>query len=44
MARSLGRMKTVVVCPDDPNSLDGAVLAAKEGLIDPILIGSQEAI
>ena len=43
-ARSLGRMTTAVVCPDDKNSLNGAVLAAREGLIEPILIGSKAAI
>jgi phosphotransacetylase/acyl dehydratase len=43
-ARSLGPMTTVVVCPDDRNSLSGAILAAREGLIKPILIGSKEAI
>lgn len=43
-ARSLGRMTTAVVCPDDRNSLNGAVLAAREGLIEPILIGSKAAI
>jgi phosphate butyryltransferase len=43
-ARSLGRMATAVVCPDDSNSLNGAILAAREGLIDPILIGHKPAI
>ncbi|MTW17373.1 bifunctional enoyl-CoA hydratase/phosphate acetyltransferase [Rhodoplanes serenus] len=43
-AKSLGPMATAVVCPDDKNSLGGAVLAAREGLIEPILIGSQAAI
>ncbi len=43
-ARSLGRMTTAVVCPDDHNSLNGAVLAAREGLIEPIMIGSKEKI
>lgn len=43
-ARSLGPMTTVVVCPDDRNSLNGAILAAREGLITPILIGSKSAI
>jgi phosphate butyryltransferase len=37
-------MTTVVVCPDDRNSLNGAVLAAREGLITPILVGSKTAI
>jgi phosphotransacetylase/acyl dehydratase len=43
-ARSLGRMATAVVCPDDANSLNGALLAAREGLIDPIMIGHKDAI
>ncbi|MDQ2083372.1 bifunctional enoyl-CoA hydratase/phosphate acetyltransferase [Xanthobacteraceae bacterium Astr-EGSB] len=43
-ARSLGRMATAVVCPDDSNSLTGAVLAAREGIIEPILIGVKAAI
>jgi phosphotransacetylase/acyl dehydratase len=43
-ARRLGRMKTAVVCPDDSNSLNGAILAATEGLIEPILIGVKAAI
>lgn len=43
-ARSLGRMATAVVCPDDSNSLNGAMLAAREGIIEPILIGVKAAI
>lgn len=43
-ARGLGRMATAVVCPDDSNSLNGAMLAAREGIIEPILIGSKAAI
>jgi phosphotransacetylase/acyl dehydratase len=43
-AKSLGRMKTAVVCPDDSNSLNGAMLAAAEGVIEPILIGVKAAI
>ena len=38
-ARDLPPLPTAVVCPDDANSLGGALLAAREGLITPILIG-----
>ncbi len=37
-------LKTAVVCPDDKNSLAGAVLAAEAGLIEPILIGSRKRV
>jgi phosphotransacetylase/acyl dehydratase len=43
-ARPLPALPTVVVCPDDANSLGGALLAAREGIITPILIGRAEAI
>jgi phosphate butyryltransferase len=43
-ARPLPALPTAVVCPDDANSLGGALLAAKESLITPILIGSATAI
>jgi len=43
-ARPLPIMPTAVVCPDDANSLEGAVLAAKEHLISPLLIGRTAAI
>ncbi|SIS55075.1 bifunctional enoyl-CoA hydratase/phosphate acetyltransferase [Phaeovulum vinaykumarii] len=43
-ARPLPHMPTAVVCPDDTNSLEGALLAAREGLITPILIGRAAAI
>lgn len=43
-ARALPPLPVAVVCPDDGNSLGGAVLAAKEGLILPILIGKAGAI
>jgi phosphate butyryltransferase len=33
-----------VVCPDDGNSLGGALRAAKEGLIVPLLVGDEAAI
>nr|WP_231970473.1 bifunctional enoyl-CoA hydratase/phosphate acetyltransferase [Polynucleobacter necessarius] len=43
-AKSLPQMPTAVVCPDDANSLAGTLLAMNQGLINPILIGSQIAI
>ncbi len=39
LARQLPRLKTIVVCPEDGNSLGGAILSAEEGLIEPIFIG-----
>lgn len=38
-AKKLPPLPTVVVCPDDRHALGGALLAAREGLIAPILIG-----
>lgn len=43
-AAALPPLPVAVVCPDDANSLGGAVLAAREGLILPILIGNAERI
>lgn len=43
-ARPLPPLPTAVVCPDDKNSLGGALLAAKESIITPILIGHEDAI
>jgi phosphate butyryltransferase len=43
-ARPLAAIQTAVVCPDEANSLGGALLAAKEGIIVPILVGSEAAI
>jgi len=43
-AKKLEPMITAVVCPDDSTSLMGAVLAMKEGLIIPILIGARNQI
>jgi phosphate butyryltransferase len=43
-ARPLDALPTAVVCPDDANSLGGALLAAKESIILPILVGSESAI
>ena len=44
LASQLPRLKTVVVCPEDHNSLGGALLAADRGLIEPIFIGDPERI
>ncbi|MTI05090.1 bifunctional enoyl-CoA hydratase/phosphate acetyltransferase [Roseibium denhamense] len=44
MAKTLPPLPTAVAAPDDPNSLEGALLAKREGLIDPILIGARERI
>jgi phosphotransacetylase/acyl dehydratase len=43
-ARPLPALPTAVVCPDEANSLGGALLAAKESIIAPILVGSLTAI
>ena len=43
-AARLPPLKTAIVCPDDHNSLGGALLSAKGGLIGPILIGDPERI
>ncbi|MDT8853640.1 bifunctional enoyl-CoA hydratase/phosphate acetyltransferase [Paracoccaceae bacterium Fryx2] len=38
-ARPLPALITAVVCPEEPNALGGALLAAQESIITPILIG-----
>ncbi|MEN9316286.1 MAG: hypothetical protein RIS35_2679, partial [Pseudomonadota bacterium] len=43
-ARALPPMPTAVVCPGDGNSLEGALLAAREGLIVPVLVGHADRI
>ncbi|QYZ70017.1 bifunctional enoyl-CoA hydratase/phosphate acetyltransferase [Neotabrizicola shimadae] len=43
-ARPLAALPTAVVCPDEENSLGGALLAARESIIAPILIGSEARI
>ena len=43
-AKTLPPLPVAVVCPDDANALGGAVLAAREGVITPILIGDAQAI
>ena len=42
--RPLPAIPTAVVVPDEPNSLGGALKAARETIIDPILIGDAKAI
>jgi len=42
--RGLPPMPTAVVCPDDDNSLAGALLSKREGLITPVFIGSRGRI
>lgn len=44
LASQLPRLKTVVVCPENHNSLGGALLAADRGLIEPIFIGDPARI
>lgn len=43
-ARPLPALPTAVVCPEDETSLGGALLAARESLILPILIGHTDRI
>ena len=43
-ARALPALPVAVVCPDDANALGGALLAAREGLIVPVLIGRESKI
>lgn len=43
-ARPLPSLVTAVVCPDEENALAGAMLAAQNGIITPILIGDAVAI
>lgn len=42
--RQLPPMPTAIICPDDKNSLGGALLSQREGLITPIFIGDRDAI
>jgi len=44
LAAKLPPMPTAVVCPDDANSLGGALLSRQRGLIVPLLIGRRTAI
>ncbi|MAQ38009.1 MULTISPECIES: bifunctional enoyl-CoA hydratase/phosphate acetyltransferase [Thioclava] len=43
-AEPLPDLVTAVVCPEEPVSLDGALLAAEHHLIEPLLIGHPEKI
>jgi len=42
--RGLDPMPTAVVAPEAPDALEGALLAADEGLIRPILVGDADAV
>ncbi|GGB57400.1 bifunctional enoyl-CoA hydratase/phosphate acetyltransferase [Roseibium aquae] len=44
MAKTQPALPTAVIAPDDPSSLEGAILAAREGLIQPVLIGAADRI
>jgi phosphotransacetylase/acyl dehydratase len=44
LAAKLPPLKTAVVCPEDHNSLSGTLLSARNGLIEPILIGDPARI
>jgi phosphate butyryltransferase len=44
LAAQLPALRTAVVCPEDHNSLSGALMAADRGLIAPILIGDPARI
>jgi len=44
MARELGPLLTAVVHPRDPVSLEGALEAARLGLIEPVLVGPRNKI
>jgi phosphate butyryltransferase len=43
-ARPLPALPTAVVCPDEAKSLGGALLAARESIIAPVLVGNAAAI
>ena len=44
MAKPLPPVRMAVAAPEDANSLGGALLAAREGLIEPILVGDEGKI
>ena len=44
LAAPLPALPTAVVCPDEPKSLGGALLAAEHTLITPILVGDEKRI
>jgi phosphate butyryltransferase len=43
-SRPLPALPTAVVCPDEDRSLGGALLAMKESIIAPVLVGKADAI
>ncbi len=43
-SRPLAAIATAVVAPEEPNSLGGALLAAQETIIEPILVGDPDKI
>lgn len=43
-AEKLPAIAVAVVAPEEPNSLGGALLAARHGLITPILVGARDRI
>jgi phosphate butyryltransferase len=43
-SRPLPSLPTAVVCPDEAKSLGGALLALKESIITPVLVGNAAAI
>lgn len=43
-ARPLPPIRTAVVCPEEVNSLGGAILAARESILTPILVGDPSKI
>ncbi len=43
-SRPLPALPTAVVCPDEAKSLGGALLAMKESIITPVLVGNATAI
>ncbi|MGR3321834.1 MAG: bifunctional enoyl-CoA hydratase/phosphate acetyltransferase [Pseudooceanicola sp.] len=43
-AASLPALRTAVICPEEANSLGGALLARDHTLIEPILVGDKEKI
>ncbi len=43
-SRPLPPIPTAVIAPEEPNSLGGALLAARETIIEPILIGDPDKI
>lgn len=43
-AEPLPALRTAIVCPEDENSLGGALLAADHTLIEPVLVGDPDRI